>query len=540
MIDFGNETTMFPSNSSTTETKQSTFNGGPISCVGFYDLASSATGTDSLSVEAQAYLEKLHKMLNPEGAPKVDIRNYPCPVPSQLYVMGKFAIILTFAESMTRSADCLPLTTIYFPKINEVFVKNVGPDYNLLNIVLVDKRDYENRAQPMAGYIRAVLEFANRTDIFQNFEFLKMEDAHVVCYTDKTMVRDLLHRWSPHHVQDRTDFGFVLGVRKNNGYGQTSQPEMFNPIAVATGYNEFRLAQTSNFIGNMPMPMMPGMPGMMMPTVKFNQLVHISNIVTKIPSRRLLTTLLIPAAYHVFIQQGLCRQQYYVLGQGADVCSLMIDPATGQPYRAESTDQVAAFFAGMCMNPVLVMDVMDGRARVPGVEAMADPRWYKRIIDDLSSFMNIDFPLSEVAKGVSAECGGVVRLRGNDEDIRTVDYFHMLESNKELASKMFLNRPVHATDRFKEIANLHQNGESNYYTLHAMFNEQFLNTLMNCVGPQLRLVTDIANQQAGFMDTSILASAAAGYGGITTGFNAPMSGMGGGVFGMPNTKGFGF
>lgn len=510
------------------------FSGGPVSSKCFFDLATSMSGTDSLSPEAQGYLEKLGKALNPEGVTKIDIRPCPGQTPALTYLLGKYAIVLSFAEGMTRSSEYVPLTVTYEKKIRESFLKTFGNEINLLNVVLVTKPDYENRHMAMAGYIRATLEMANDESSFQSFDFLRGADSHFVCYTDTTFVRDIHARWSPHAVADRCDFGFVLGVRQNDAYGNSNANESAVPVAVVTGYNEFRQTQ-ANFGGMMPgMGMMGMMGGMAMPTVKFNQLVHISSIVTRIPSRRLLMSLILPAAQHVFIQNMLCRQRHLLLGQGADVCSLVTDPNTGMPYRAETVEQVQAFFQTMCFNPVLVVDVQDGRARIPGIEALANQMMHGRIIDDLSSFLHVQFPNTPVGSNVSAECGGTVRIRGNDEDVRNVDFFHMLEVNKELATTKFLNRPMHATDRFKEIAALYQNGESNNYGLHVLMDGNFMNSLMNAVGPQLKLVTDMTSTAAGFMDTNILAAQAMTYGGINTGFASPINGMGSGVFGMPN------
>lgn len=444
-------------------------------------LFSSIPSVNRLSAEGRDFVERLRKEVTDESSGiQIEMHTLTTPSETVYFTSGGFAVVLIFAEAVERVSD-LP-TSIFIPEAGKA-LKLKSPSLTVLNVVVVTKVDYA-RIPQWTSYIKNSLLCATRSDV-QGMKFADMASSHWYLDTNTSAYADYIEKTSPHAVPARSDFGFTVNLRtKANDLMGANNKDQINHMAVAaiTGYTDF---VQSNPVNGQP---------------HFLPMVHITDIVTHIPKEALLA-ILVPMATEIFIWGNHWKSPFNKLGpKNINIGNLIKDGTTGAIYSIDNPGHRDSFIATYCENPVLTMDITEGRARIPGIEKYAQPEAGRAIIDGFFNFLGDTqtdrSTISAPVDGIFHEFIGYVQTGQQLNDSRWCDFLNCVHRNPADFDNLteLLTRNIDPKLRMNKQREVEQNFDAQYVNYICALNGHHIIKMHAAIRNALNVTSNIMGQ----------------------------------------------
>lgn len=381
--------------------------------MGLVDIANAYQVPSKLSDAGKQYVADLEAMLKAT----VEIENLSVEgVESRVFATKdhKYAILVLLKEGCVYNAEATPISLV--EKIAKLYRSKFS--MNLSQTVLIQPEDY-HRVEKMAMYISNTLKaFSGEVQVeIGNFTKTKLKVT-----TNKARAMDFIKQLSPHETPARADIALVISaidpsVVPTPVYGQqnTFVNNEIDLIAV-TGYTEFVNGGTNAMGASV-----------------FQPVITITDIVTKIPNMELLSVVL-PLIADAFATHEGWLQPYKRFGKDdPNLGALVVDTKTRQPSSIKTIEELYKFRTAMIGNPIIAIDITDGRARIPGID------FFKQnptvISKQLSQFIT-GSPTSEIGNmmpvfSASDEVIGQYQDGSIRKDSRCIDYLELAKTIKD-------------------------------------------------------------------------------------------------------------
>lgn len=301
-------------------------------------------------------------------------------------------------------------------------LNNINAQFTLLPAVVVHPSDYR-KVEIMGSVLSmALANIAGQESIASTV----LRNEPLIISINQNEVMPFIERLSPHGIPGRHDIGFKLSLAPQNMNYQSKQEIFANwkneveDIAAVTAYTE---------IVTGPVDPMTGIP-------KFVPVIHITDVVSRIQDIRMYV-ILVSLAAEIFVRQGLWEHQFTRFKKDEpNLGSLVNDPNTKDLMFIDSAPALKSFIYTYMTPPVMVVDTLDGRWRIPETEltvlsASAEFNDLKRqalasCFSDLCSSLSLDqannlMPFIPYA----FENTGLASIGGELMDTREIDYLRL-------------------------------------------------------------------------------------------------------------------
>lgn len=467
----------------------------------FLSIARKAAVATAMSSEGSKYVKTLKEYLEAKNSSQTPIKVISLTYPPETLavISGDNAFLLLFSEA-NRKEDNLP--TISMAKSALQTLQSVaGNSVRMRNAIVVTPQDYEKPEVMGAHLINAFTTMTNSDIRGLNIQSLKKYQLEVS--TNPHNYNDFNRRNDPHGMPARADLKMTVSVnvpKRNN----TSNLNLFDQadadkmeIATIGAYVNF--VQTQSTLNGMQ---------------KFIPEVHISSIVTGLPFEGIIP-LLLALATDTLIDNHYWKAQFSDLGgmHSPNIGTLINDPTTGSPWRAENLQQRDQFIAMYCEPPVLILDVVEGRARIPGLEQYALPEGAPRIIGTYNQFLNSQTIPTTAIPGqlLAREYIGCIQTGAESVDSRWVDYLNMMihHSSQQMQCKMLLNLYQREEDHVNIVRQFAQDLALYYVNHMVVLRPEVLRSIQTQVHSAIKTVN--GNAVSGTVDISSLLSTGQGF-----------------------------
>lgn len=313
-----------------------------------------------LCEEGKKYQEILKKRLA-DLDPSLAVRPVSSPDGSLVIEGDGKLIILIFSETMHDKEDNFPSIGLKNQANNAVATLFADQgEVTVVSTIVVTPDDYR-KATVMADWISNVFRFMREigpsTDLNVAMASGRLEITH-----DRNAYRNFVESVNPHGVDARCDIPMTVYIVTNDNndfryddFGRRIEIPNRRPIAAIGAYVDFSRSLSLN---------------------RYIPEVHISEITTTIPSENFIPLYLGLAVYHLIGQSAWRTQFTATMGSKGlpDVCNLVDDPSRPDehiPMSAIDPSQIDQVLATVCDSPRVLVDVVDGRAMIPGFEVYA-------------------------------------------------------------------------------------------------------------------------------------------------------------------------
>lgn len=433
------------------ETPKETENAGiDTSVPSLYELTTTANFASQLDQAGKTYLSELVDYLKKK--PGVDVRTVNSSHVEARYVVDrntKSLVLLLFADTYVGPSNMAPsiLSASIIDTIHADDKETLS--YDALQTITVTREDYA-LSNNMGAFILNLFESFGGRASQMTVQSLRGHKIHVI--TNIEEVRQFVRSVSPHAVPARDDIGFLFCIdRRNNNPFNIQTPDLDKVFAV-TGYTRFLSPEAAG-------------------CDKFLPVVTITDIVSKVANTSLLG-LILPIAVDMFIRGNLWTTPYRTFAKGRpNLGNLMLDPATKTPKFTESELDLNVVLNSWMVQPYFAIDIADGRARMPGIDALTSETGIVDVYETIQRFYGFSQPPNEPAltdKNLSVfkliNYTGTYIDSGTTKDTRCVDYLNVIDKIKDYNKvKHLLQQPY---DRDKQLEYIREFCPENTRTLY--------------------------------------------------------------------------
>lgn len=383
-----------------------------------FDIQTNFNLPSQLSKDGKEYIDGLIQALKMDNS-KINVEAITTDdIESRLIYSadGKAAVNLFFPEAAVQDEN-LPITE----KVEHVKAAIKAADTQLLESIVIDPRSYD-RIDQASKAIKAMFILREHTAAQPTREALR--NTRLVFSTNKVKGAHFINKMSVHGVPCRADMALTISIQREDPAGRidpaTGQKQMeTRDIAAASVYVDF-IAHTGQ--GNF-----PGQIGH-----KYIPVVTIGEVTTSIPSKELLS-LIIPAVADAFIVRGGWIEAFSRFGKNErNLGSLVTDASKNEMVNITNMDLLYKLVHEFIMEPVLAIDVVDGRARVPGLDFFNwDPIEASK---NLAAWLQVP-PLATQGGGIKNPVNysytEYIGVDGEGRDSRETDYLELAKSIKD-------------------------------------------------------------------------------------------------------------
>jgi len=482
---------------------------------GFGDLLNSYGSNLTLDGKSDEYLSKLRKILE-DPACKIKISCRRLENGAFAFNSQNAGIVLIFSNSFDFNVnDIISMKKI--EKTSDNFKRDF-PNLKLINIIVVNEIDFDKYVQ-MAAHITNVLQSVS--PVYSGVSEMKISDLRqykIIIDTDANSVKDFYRKNYPHTTIPRCDIGFKvsIGIKKNSymGGGGYDSFDSVQPLFAVAGYTDFIEENV-----------MPGSP------LKFTPIVHISDVLSVIPSAKMFSMAL-PIAAEIFIGNGLWKAQYFNPAKGsANIGNLILDSKTNKPWSPKSQNEITGFFNQYINPPFITMDIAEGKARIPGIEKLLlnNVEENSKIIKEMAEFLEVkpDQIPQNIANVSYAEIIGYVTVEKEISqdgiiDSRYFDYLNLVKwlgyQQKFEAFKFRYVDPLKRADAISEIANFTKTHISFTVMIDSMFAKATgtrIGQMLSFYNPSMNVIPTVSFGQPNNYNfqTGMFGNASTGFGG---------------------------
>ena len=411
----------------------------------------------------------------------------------------------------------------------------------ILLSMVVDETSYERAGIFAASIFNTIMTCVDEDNNFidEASFLLGGRKVPLMVSTKPDAYRDYINRVSPFGFSERDDIGFLVGFPREN-CPMTERfnvsPETHIVLFAVTGYTQFVRIENQMAYGTY------SMNGQVPKTIR--PIVHISSIVSQNPSMILLPPAVTIAA-RTFIAHRNWRKPYLMINgkESMNVGNLVlnVDPNTGARTTndCETAFQAEEAINATCEEPILALDITQGRDGIPGMECIFGMRNGAGQDINLASVMQKFYPnsVNRSAHGMTVTAGeiheytGSVLLDNQIVDSRCADYLRMFRKIGDFGQvAILLSQPNDPSLRLQQLQDFSLPVKSLYNTTSAILSKdcvQFLKDL--CPVYEIDLTNDArfnyafngVNAAAGISQMNLVVSDSGnnGIGGFVTPFS---------------------
>lgn len=363
----------------------------------------------------------------------------------------KAGVLVLFAET-NAGLDGVPAAE-RGPEVAQAFKAMRKDVPAILCSVVVDKVDYAC-ADKMATAMMNSFQSYTMAETAMTTESVKGLKFQVV--TNPETVRAYVQSISPHAIPARDDIGVLVCIeqpkQQTPGLPYNSFEKDYIPLFAMTGYTRIMSPEQAGMGG--------GIGG-----VRFVPIPTISDIVTNMPDRRLLSMVL-PIAADAFILQSVWSRPYSSFAKDRpNLGALMLDPKTKAPMFLSTPEDLHGFAGAYLTQPFLAIDIADGRYRMLGIDDMVYN--INNIIQSIESFLTTSLTATNQNFNPIVmrfkNWAGTVQVDGRVIDSRNVDYLSLATKTSDIKQiAHFLTQPHKASERMEQIKALYPDAKALY------------------------------------------------------------------------------
>lgn len=373
-----------------------------------------------------------------------------------LFHDGNLGVAIYFAEHYINAASNDP----YAPtsKVNSKVIDEASdmyPNINPLIAVQVIKEDY-NLANKMAEYIDRVLKYGLSSVV--TISDLNSKSKYVFRITQNVFqIKNYIEKYSPHGVAPHIQFGAAVELCTSDDYTPRRNENEFNwiPFVVVGAYVDFVTVESA-YSRRRDEP-------------RIQPVVHISAIESPMPSLYVLPVAL-AAAFQVFIGNSSWVKVFSdFTGKQPNIGSLLFDEELNRPAIVTNVKARNTFIDEQCLDAIMVLDVLEGRATIPGLSLLTQSAEGHNIVSSIIGRFFTDErvgdDLGDIVGQVYDEYCGITIDAGKPVDTRSIDYFRVIADNPD--PNIFTNFLRHSDspeNRILDIKDAGFNDIMSYYT----------------------------------------------------------------------------
>lgn len=341
-------------------------------------LLRNSVSATAFSEEGTNYVHKLKERLETRRnilPDELKVMNLSYPPESLVFICANKAILMIFSETSSAQTIDRPVFSLFNEAVDSL-KRATGGKIEVRNTIIVTPQDYSRPDQMAVEIVNELQGLLDPGIGDANLDSFRNADLTVV--TDRNWCAAYLNAHDPHGVPDRDSLQIAVCV--SNRRNRMANQDMFNPdnqfadlqtLAVISGYTEFILANQVNPRGE---PM-------------FLPLVHISRIVSSIQSEAFIP-LLLSVAVERWVRNGGWKAQFDDIGSlSPNIGNLCRDLTTNTPMTVSNPMEREAFIREHMTFPMPVLDIVNGRAHMPGLERYAIPEWGQVVLNNCSKFL---------------------------------------------------------------------------------------------------------------------------------------------------------
>lgn len=457
----------------------------------------------AMSSRGMEYVKNLKAAIAEKGGNRFEVRTLSYPPESLAIISGNVGICLLFSEAIRRD-DNLPVSAMT-RNVLTTFNEQVGTKVRMVNTIVVTPADYD-RAAVMAAHIINALNSLTEAAI-SNMDIRSLQNFPLEISTNPDTYDNFNAKYNPHGVAARADITLTISasIPRKNTRGDAnlfSQAEIDTKIDVAS-IGAYTIFSATNDNG----------------VLKYQPEIHISEITSPIMTEGMIP-LLLSLATDCLITNQFWKFQFSDLGgqHHPNIGNLVNDTATGQPWRATNLQERDEFIKRNCTPPILFLDVVEGRARIPGLERYSLPEWYPHIIDDYNRFLcaaegSPEFTPRSAAPGLISwrEYLGTFQSGSELMDSRWVDFLSVMvhRSTERVSCERLLNHQEHEQDQVNVVRDFAPNLNLLYVNTVVALHPEVIRNVQAAVHKVVRTLN--GNVTTGVVDMSSLASMGRGF-----------------------------
>lgn len=473
----------------------------------FSTMISDFTTASGLGTEATAYVDEIRKILGDKSRRTViEMKQLGQPSGSVLFFTKDCGIILLFEEAIRDLGPQIPKAAAIGIAAGEC-KRQMGDNFRILNIITVDRYSY-NKAIAMANHITVIME-ADLTPGVKSFRIEDMAKTKFTVDNDINNVHQFVMENSPHAISSRGDIGFTINMKHDGPdqyYGMGQRPQdRYVPVMGCTAYVEI-IKRQDEFQGGQ---------------VRFQPLIHITEITSIIPSAKVFPIIMAVAA-DIFIGRGMWKNQFNQFEPGKPNIGNLVEEEPGKPWFARSVKDREEFINAYVDKPALALDVTEGRARIPGIEKYTNPVFSNEITNEYSEFLGVQIDQSSIpCTPVYTEVVGIIEQGSRFADSREVDYLTTIQhlaSNPRIAELLVRSKDLNS--RADLIQELMSNFNRLYINQVVVFDAAMIEALGMHIAKVLNLMVNFDTMNN--IDMGVITNQAAAFGGGVTGVTSSM------------------
>ena len=451
--------------------------------------------TATISDGGREYLTKLKDIIAANDK-SIQVDTLTTPPGSFAIRKSEQCFIMLFSEVLMNNqgiVDDNPVTS-YTKSARTTVWALYGNNVNILNVVVITPEDY-HKVEIMANYIInsfiAVLDQEIGTINCQMFKDYTIQTSSSAEQYDR-----FVRMYSPHGVPARADMKLTIYGVKNGSMSQNNK-NFWNEsdqdridIASVGAYVTFSTVDSMNN--------------------RFIPEIHISEIISNIPIRNLISFIL-GVASSVFMDTGYWKNLFHDLGPNQpNIGNLFTNYNDGSVYRVTNLPEVESLMATYVNQPIVVIDIPDGRARIIGLEQYAtNPGPNNTAIASANAFFNAgkdgNYTISSATNTHTPsyyQYDGYIRKGGENIDSRWVDYLNMMIHHSATPTKcqLLLSHCINPVDHVKRLREFGEDLTLLYMTTYSIINPVFLRDIQKAINSNMRI--NITNVQAGFLSSA--------------------------------------
>ena len=465
----------------------------------FIEVYRRSTAATAMSSAGTKYVRELREHLETKrGTLDIKVITLTYPPETLAFISGDSAFLLIFSEA-NRKDDNLP-TAALTQTAMRTLQSTVGHNVNVHNYIVVTPQDYDKVEAMCAHLINCFASIFN-PDV-RNLNINSMSRSQIEISLNPNTYEDFTRRVDPHGVPSRADIHMTVSLNTPKRQNSANM-NMFEQVDC----DKTELATIGAYVIFINSPDGTGVP-------KFLPEVHISSIVTNMPVRGMLP-LLLSLATDYLIDQGGWKSQFSNLGgtHTANIGNLLMDPQTGAPWRCENITARDALITQTCRPPVLILDVVHGRAHIPGLEQYAIPENSAHIVGSYNRFLvNSQIPENApVGRPLCQEYIGFMNSGGNSADSRWVDFLNVMvtHSSNRAQCELLMAHPSRPEDMVAIKRSLCSDLTLHYVADMVILQPDVLRAVQAAVHQKLRMIS--GNVASGSVDMSALLAASQGF-----------------------------
>ena len=463
--------------------------------------------TTAISDGGREYTNKLKEIISSVDK-NIEIKELTTPPGTIAVMKGQQCIIMMFAEVLTTGEDT-PISS-YSKSARATVWALFGNHIKIQNVVIVTPEDY-SKVDIMANYL--INSFIALLDSEVGKINASMFNEYTIHTSGSSEQYDkFIKMYSPHGVPARADMKLIIygtkngSISQNKGFWNESDQDRID-IAAVGAYVTFVAVD--------------GMYRQYIPEI------HISEIVSNIPIKTLIPFIL-GMATSVFMDTNYWKALFHDLGPNQPNIGNLIKQQDGSIFRATNYSEVEWLFSTCIKQPLMVLDIPEGRARVIGIEQYSLP-WVPSENTAISS-ANAFFDTATHGNTIDTnqapyiptyyQFDGYIRKGGEVKDSRWIDYLNLMIHHSSTPTKceMFLQHCILPIDHVKRIKEFGEDMTLLYLTTYSILDFKFIREIQKVIN--LNMHININNVQAGYISTNNFLNASQGYmGGAVIGSN---------------------